>query len=213
MIYELFLYLSLLHIPNLLWVTTDEHHDQYSLIGFCHVCHQSVSEYAFPDVFRHIITKPHPSGLSVNVNLLFLDFSDHDGAYLCCIKRLFDLLLNCLILIPGFNSRKSNQRYPLPSRELLLTSFWISCNTAGHFHGCIWYLHKKHFGLRHWHWCRWSHRWYRILWSAFNCCAYGHLPIVRSSRSFCQAFSFWYGRVTAIMYVSEALVSSFIPFV
>ena len=55
----------------------DENHNQDALLSFCHVCHRSVGESAFPDVFREIITKPHPAGLSVNANLLFLYCGDH----------------------------------------------------------------------------------------------------------------------------------------
>ena len=51
-----------------------------------------------------------------------------------------------------------------------------------------------------------------FLWGASNLRAYGHLTIVPSSHSFCQAFSFWDRRVTTIMSISVALVSLFITF-
>ena len=51
-----------------------------------------------------------------------------------------------------------------------------------------------------------------FIWGAATLCASGHFPIVPSSRSFCQVFNFWYGRVTTLMSISAALVSLFLPF-
>ena len=51
-----------------------------------------------------------------------------------------------------------------------------------------------------------------FIWGAATLCDSGHFPIVPSSRSFCQVFNFWDGRVTTLMSVSVALVSSFLPF-
>ena len=51
-----------------------------------------------------------------------------------------------------------------------------------------------------------------FIWGVSTLCDSGHFPIVTSSRSFCQDFNFLHGRVTTVMSVSAALVSSFIPF-
>ena len=82
-----------------------------------------------------------------------------------------------LNLLPGFN-KKNNQRRPLTSREFLPPSWWISCNSAVHFHCRVCTSQKKYFGLWHWHWRRLCHCWSRIylrcchslwLWQLANC--------------------------------------------
>ena len=139
----------------------DKNHNWDAPLSFCHVYHWYVVESAFPDVFHNIVAKPHPAGLSVKVNLLFLDCVDHNGAYLCCITSPFDLLLIFFNLLPVFNSTKSNQRRPLPSCEFLPPSCWISCNIAAHFHCRHFTSHKKK-SLWHWYWLRRCHCWSRI---------------------------------------------------
>ena len=136
-------------------------------LSFCHVYHNSVGESAFTDIFRDIVAKPHPAGMSVNINLLFLDCGEHNGAHLRCITRLFYLLTIVLNLLPGFNSTKSNQHRSLHSCEFLPPSCWISCNSAVHFHFHVCILHKKAFGLWHYHWCRRCNCWSCIY---LRCC-------------------------------------------
>ena len=87
---------------------------------FFHVCHWSVGESAFPDVFCHIAAKPHPDRLSIKVNLLFLDFSYQNGERFFWITRPFWFASKCFEPASGFQLHKSNQCWPLPSREFLL---------------------------------------------------------------------------------------------
>ena len=114
-------------------------------LSIFHVSHRSVGESAFPDVFRDIVAKPHPSGLSINVKLLFLDCGDHNDVHLCCITRIVNLLPIVLNLLSGFNTTKSNQSRPLPSCEFHKASCLISCNSAVHFHCSVCTLHKNIF--------------------------------------------------------------------
>ena len=51
-----------------------------------------------------------------------------------------------------------------------------------------------------------------FIWGAATLCASSHLQIVPSSRSFCQAFNFWDGRVTTLIYIYASPESSFFPF-
>ena len=82
--------------------------------------------------------------------------------HLCWITSLLGLLPKFLNLLSGFNSKKSNQRRPLPSCKFIPPSCWISCNNSVHFHCRVCTSHKKAFGLWHWHWRRRRHRWSRI---------------------------------------------------
>ena len=75
----------------------------------------------------------------------------------------FQIVLN---LLPVFNTKKSNQRRPLPSREFIPPSCWISCNRAVQFHCSVCTLHKKLFGLWHLHWRRCRHR---LSWIYLRC--------------------------------------------
>ena len=147
MIDALFFYLNLLYIQNFLCGPTYEKNNRYALISFCHVCHQYVGESASTDVFCDIVSKPHSDLLSININLLFLDCGEHNGAHLCCITRLLYLLPNDLNLLPGFNTTKPNQRRPLPNHEFLPPNFGISCNSTVHFHCSVCTSQKKAFGL------------------------------------------------------------------
>ena len=167
MIDALFFYLSLQHIPNLFYGPTDENNNRDAPLSFCHVFHRSVGESAFPDVFYDIVAKPHPAGLSVNINLLLLDWDDHNGANLRCIRRLFYLLPNFLNLLWGFNTTKSNQRHPLPRCEFIPPSCWIYCNSTVHFHCSVCTSHKKAFGL----WQRqWRHCCHQQSYIYLGCC-------------------------------------------
>ena len=212
MIDALFLYLSLLHIPNFLCVPTDENHNQDALLSFCHAFHWSVGEPVFPDVLRNIVAKPHPDGLSVKVNLLFLYCGDHNGAHLRCITSLFGLLPVFLNLLPDFNSTKSNQRRPLPSCEFLSPSCWISCNSVVNFNCRVCTSYKKLSSCDSDIDAVASTTDLSFISGASTVCASGNLPIFFSSHIFFQAFNFWDGRVTTLMPVSAALVSSFPPF-
>ena len=138
MIDVLFFLISLLHNPNFLCKPTDKDHNWYALLSLFRVCQQSIGESSFPDVCSDIVAKPHSDGLSVDINLLLLDCSYHTGEHLHCIKIPSDLNR-----LPGFNSTKSNQRRPLPSREFLHPSSWISYNSAVHFNCCICTSHKN----------------------------------------------------------------------
>ena len=51
-----------------------------------------------------------------------------------------------------------------------------------------------------------------FIWGDANLCASIQFPIVSSSHSFCQYFNLLYGRVTTVMTIFAALVSSFCPF-
>ena len=72
-----------------------------------------------------------------------------------------------LNLLPGFNISKFNHRRPLPSRQFLLPSCWISCNSAVNFDCSVCTLYKKAFGLWHWKWRLCCHR---RSWIYLRCC-------------------------------------------
>ena len=66
--------------------------------------------------------------------------------YTSIVSRAFSICFPIFLnLLPGFNTTKSNQRRPLPSREFLPPSFWIYCNSAVRFNWSVLHLALKSF--------------------------------------------------------------------
>ena len=77
-------------------------------------------------------------------------------------------LLQKFVPASRFHHHKFNQRRPLPSREFIPPSCWISWNSAVHFHCSVCTSHKKYLGLWHWHWRRCCHHWSCIYLRCFH---------------------------------------------
>ena len=122
----------------------------------------------------------------------------------------FFICFQFLNLLPDFNSTKFNQRRPLPSCEFLPPSCWIFYNSAVHFHCIVCTSHKNISACDTDNEASAATSDPVFIWGSATLYSSVHFPIVLSSRSFCQDFNFWDGRVTRVMSVSAALFSSFI---